>query len=91
MPFSAAFRRAAPAITLVALVASVPLTAAAQRGRGADTAAIAAVKASYRKLEVRIPMRDGVKLFTALYIPRDTMRNHPFLMSRTPSGRGTGS
>ena len=88
MPFSAALRRTAPAITLVALVASVPLTAAAQRGRGADTAAIAAVKAGYRKLEVRIPMRDGVKLFTALYIPRDTTRNHPFLMSRTPYGIG---
>ncbi|MES2647356.1 MAG: CocE/NonD family hydrolase [Bacteroidota bacterium] len=31
-----------------------------------------------------IPMRDGVKLFTAIYIPRDTIELHPILLSRTP-------
>jgi len=88
MPFSAALRRALPGIALATFACSVPPTAAAQRGRGAYTAAIAAVKARYRKLEVRIPMRDGVKLFTSLYVPRDTTRAYPFLMTRTPYGIG---
>ncbi len=42
------------------------------------------VKANYTKYEYRIPMRDGVKLFTAVYVPKDTSRRYPFLMSRTP-------
>jgi putative CocE/NonD family hydrolase len=31
-----------------------------------------------------IPMRDGIKLFTAIYIPKDTTQAHPILMTRTP-------
>ena len=83
MPFDSAPRRAARGITfavVVALAAAAPSAARAQRGRGADTAAIAAVKAKYRKIEVRIPMRDGVKLFTSIYVPRDTSRRYPILM-----------
>ena len=41
------------------------------------------VKAHYTKTEYRIPMRDGVTLFTAVYTPRDTSRSYPFLMNRT--------
>ena len=29
------------------------------------------VKANYTKYEYRIPMRDGVRLFTAVYVPKD--------------------
>ncbi len=29
-------------------------------------------------------MRDGIKLFTAIYIPKDTTEDHPILMTRTP-------
>ncbi|HET7115016.1 MAG TPA: CocE/NonD family hydrolase [Hanamia sp.] len=39
---------------------------------------------NYTKLEQYIPMRDGVKLFTAIYIPKDESSKHPFLMKRTP-------
>lgn len=40
---------------------------------------------NYRKVEARIPMRDGVKLFTSIYVPRDTVgRSFPVLMTRTP-------
>lgn len=43
------------------------------------------IGANYRKVEVRIPMRDGVKLFTSIYIPRDTVgKRFPILMTRTP-------
>ena len=51
----------------------------------ADAAALAArVKELYTKREVRIRTRDGTQLFTSIYIPRDTTRRYPVLMSRTP-------
>ena len=42
------------------------------------------IKEHYTKKELRIPMRDGVKLFTSIYIPKDTTQAYPFLMQRTP-------
>jgi uncharacterized protein len=40
----------------------------------------------YNKHEYMIPMRDGVKLFTAVYTPKDTTQAYPMLMTRTPYG-----
>ena len=42
------------------------------------------VIANYTKYEYQIPMRDGVKLFTAVYVPKDTTRTFPFMLNRTP-------
>ncbi|MFA3782463.1 CocE/NonD family hydrolase [Melioribacteraceae bacterium 4301-Me] len=42
------------------------------------------IKSNYIKKEYRIPMRDGVTLFTSVYMPKDTTENHPILMMRTP-------
>ena len=42
------------------------------------------VKAHYTKYEYRIPMRDGVRLFTAVYVPKDASQSYPFMMDRTP-------
>jgi putative CocE/NonD family hydrolase len=42
------------------------------------------VKANYTKMEQMIPMRDGVKLFTSIYIPKDTSRKYPIMFDRTP-------
>jgi uncharacterized protein len=39
---------------------------------------------NYSKIETYIPMRDGVKLFTAIYLPKDSSSTHPILMNRTP-------
>ena len=39
---------------------------------------------NYYKIERLIPMRDGIKLFTSFYIPKDSAEKHPFLMTRTP-------
>ena len=39
---------------------------------------------NYSKQEVQITMRDGVKLFTAIYTPKDHSEKHPMLMVRTP-------
>ena len=46
------------------------------------------VEARYTKTEVRIPMRDGTELFTAVYVPRDTSRNYPIMITRTPYSVG---
>ncbi len=42
------------------------------------------IRDNYIKKEYSIPMRDGVKLFTAVYIPKDATEKHPILMNRTP-------
>lgn len=39
---------------------------------------------NYTKIERQIPMRDGVKLFTAIYIPKNTAQQYPFMINRTP-------
>jgi len=44
----------------------------------------AAVKALYTKTEQMIPMRDGVKLFTSIYSPKDQSRRYPIMLYRTP-------
>src|ERR1043166_1909150 len=42
------------------------------------------IRENYTKKEVHIQMRDGVKLFTAVYMPKDISEKHPILMTRTP-------
>jgi predicted acyl esterase len=42
------------------------------------------VKAKYTKTEQQITMRDGVKLFTAIYVPKDTSRKYAIMLDRTP-------
>ena len=43
------------------------------------------VRAHYTKYEFRIAMRDGKRLFTAVYVPKDAAAGpYPFLMDRTP-------
>ncbi|GGX26256.1 CocE/NonD family hydrolase [Aquimarina muelleri] len=42
------------------------------------------IKEQYTKQEVDIVMRDGVKLHTTIYTPKDTSKKHPILMQRTP-------
>jgi uncharacterized protein len=39
---------------------------------------------NYTKKEITVPMRDGIKLFTSIYIPKSTTEKHPILMTRTP-------
>jgi putative CocE/NonD family hydrolase len=42
------------------------------------------VKATYTKYEHYIPMRDGVRLFTAVYVPKDDSKDYGMMMKRTP-------
>src|SRR5450432_1201787 len=39
---------------------------------------------NFTKKEATIPMRDGVKLFVSVYLPKDQSEKHPILMERTP-------
>ncbi|TDQ30178.1 CocE/NonD family hydrolase [Tenacibaculum caenipelagi] len=42
------------------------------------------VKDNYTKKEVKITMRDGVKLHATIYSPKDTSKTYPILLQRTP-------
>src|SRR4051812_16286464 len=76
------------------LSAAVCLLAQQQRNGAPPTApaitgpayTAADVRESYTKFEHRIPMRDGVRLFTSVYIPKDVFsegRTYPVMMQRT--------
>lgn len=70
-------RHIAASIFLVICIES-PL--AAQDG----TQDAARVKERYTKYEYHIPMRDGARLYAAVYVPKDTSQKYPFLLTRTP-------
>jgi len=38
----------------------------------------------YQKKDYMIPMRDGVKLFTIVYTPKDSSQKYPIMLFRTP-------
>ena len=61
---------------VVCLIASCSSDAVAQ--------GIEHVKAHYTKYEYRIAMRDGTRLFTSVYVPKDMSQTYPILMMRTP-------
>ena len=44
------------------------------------------VGSSYVKYKYQIPMRDGVKLYTAVYQPKDGSTRYPIMLERTPYG-----
>jgi putative CocE/NonD family hydrolase len=42
------------------------------------------VKEHYQKYEYQVPMRDGKKLFTSVYLPKDQTKKYPIMIERTP-------
>ena len=42
------------------------------------------VRANYTKYEHLVPMRDGVRLFTSIYVPKLNTQKYPIMMMRTP-------
>jgi len=72
---------------LRALAPSVLLALAAPLARAAEPSPLGAfVREAYTKHEHLVPMRDGTRLFTAVYVPKDAgpARRYPILMTRTP-------
>jgi putative CocE/NonD family hydrolase len=61
------------------MILSTLALAQANTPQGADN-----VRARYTKYEYTIPMRDGVRLFTQVYVPKDSSQRYPFLLTRTP-------
>ena len=39
---------------------------------------------NYTKVEQYVPMRDGIRLFTTFYVPKDSSEQHPILLTRSP-------
>lgn len=46
------------------------------------------VKENFTKSDTTIIMRDGIKLYTVIYVPKDETQSYPFLMERTPYSAG---
>ena len=46
------------------------------------------IKQHYDKTEYYVTMRDGVKLFTSVYAPKDTFQDYPIILNRTPYSVG---
>src|SRR5438045_4947116 len=68
-------------LCLTALQSASPLRAADEKP--ADTNAVWLAE-HYTKYEHRIPMRDGIRLFTRVYVPKDDSRPWPIIITRTP-------
>jgi putative CocE/NonD family hydrolase len=71
-------------IPTVGLLAALSIAAAAT----VTAQAPSPVEARYAKTEYQVPMRDGKRLFTVVYTPRDTTRRYPIMLSRTPYSVG---
>jgi putative CocE/NonD family hydrolase len=63
------------------------ISSAAAQSR-ADAPPEFSIKEHYTKYEYPIPMRDGVHLFTSIYVPKDSSKTFPFLIDRTPYSVG---
>jgi uncharacterized protein len=74
---------------LFALLAASGLTAQTVPATPEAAALAEFIRENYTKTEHRIPMRDGVNLFAAVYVPKDAVtfgRKYPILLCRTPYG-----
>ncbi|MBZ5605058.1 MAG: CocE/NonD family hydrolase [Acidobacteriia bacterium] len=75
--------------TLLLLCCPLAFAQDLPNGRGGAPPPVNAtyVRENYSKFEYRIPARDGVKLFTSVYIPKDVFsdgKTYPILLQRTP-------
>jgi uncharacterized protein len=75
-----------PHRAILAFAVATALTPAAARAQNTELSDSAFVRANYIKHEYRIPMRDGVRLFTSIYVPNgaDAVTRYPIVLQRTP-------
>ncbi len=78
-----AYRRQALNLFCVVLFALPVIRSYPARGQTAPP-----FKERYNKIEYLVPMRDGVKLYTAAYAPKSMPGKHPIILERTPYGAG---
>jgi putative CocE/NonD family hydrolase len=67
-------------ILIAAVLLSPPLTTGIEQQPS--------IEENYIKSEHMIPMRDGVRLYTQVYTPKNTGTTYPILLTRTPYGVG---
>jgi hypothetical protein len=76
--------------TLLTFLFLIPVLATAQSTQPANPYPFtpaqdtAYARENYQKTEFMVPMRDGTKLFTQIYAPKDQSVKHPIIMQRTP-------
>src|SRR5215470_9912249 len=70
------------------LVIAVASTLAFVFAAGQEDAPAADYSALFAKSDFMIPMRDGIKLHTEVYAPKDAKEPLPFFLMRTPYGLG---
>jgi len=68
---------------LLALIAPFSQTQATQKP--SQTAEV-----KFEAIEAMVPMRDGVKLYTVICVPKNSREQLPILLQRTPYGVGPG-
>ncbi|HEY4740664.1 MAG TPA: CocE/NonD family hydrolase [Candidatus Acidoferrales bacterium] len=77
--------RRIPALSLsmlfLAAIAQFPWLSFEAQGQAPSDASL-----KFNKLDTMIPMRDGVRLHTEIYTPKDAKEPLPFLLERTPYG-----
>ncbi len=79
MQFASRFQLCEKTVSWFVLLCTLIVPASKASAQGLDV-----VKAAYTKYEYRIPMRDGKRLFTAVYVPKDQAKTYPILLNRTP-------
>src|SRR5918996_3404680 len=73
-------------VKMIVQVAGSAILAAILASPIAAQAADFNVRERYTKSEIMIPMRDGVKLFSIVYTPKDQSQKYPLLLTRTGYG-----
>ena len=77
-----------PLLLLPLLAAAQPIPSATEASARpypyTSTQDSAYVRENYVKSEFMVPMRDGTKLFTQVYAPKNPATKHPIIMQRTP-------
>ncbi|HEU5162475.1 MAG TPA: CocE/NonD family hydrolase, partial [Thermoanaerobaculia bacterium] len=74
-------------VAVLLFAVATPLVAQPAMPQTAEEKALAEfILASYTKYEFRIPMRDGKRLFTSVYVPKDASaaKPYPIMLNRTP-------
>ena len=83
-PHKSLIFRMKKALLIISLVAIIPFVVITKLHPFASAQDDAQVKAVYTKTEQMISMRDGVKLFTSIYSPKDQSKRYPIMLNRTP-------
>jgi predicted acyl esterase len=74
----------AACLNMVPAPAGAQATSAAPPAKSPEAERREYFQAHYTKYEHRIAMRDGVRLFTAVYVPKEASQSYPILLLRTP-------